>query len=334
MHVVQRLDEDVWKEFVDQHPHGNIFHTPEMFQVFARAKGCQPTVWAVMGQGEQILALFSPVQITVRGGLFRYLTTRAVGYGSVLCAPGPEGREALTLLLRTYNQETKGSLLFTELRNLSDLSDLQPALQESGFAYEAHLNFLLDLARPQAEIWKGIRSNAQRNVRKALKSGVVIEEVNDPARVPAAYALLKQVYKRIQVPLPDQSLFQAAFDILYPRGMLRILTAKVEGVDIGVLTLLMYKGVIYYWYTGPLKEYAAYRAGDLLVWHTLEMGSQNGFHTFDFGGGGKPDEEYGVRDFKAKFGGALVNYGRNVCIHAPLRLRLSQFGYRLVRKYL
>jgi len=83
-----------------------------------------------------------------------------------------------------------------------------------------------------------------------------------------------------------------------------------------------------------LREFSAYRTNDLLVWHALEFGSQNRFRIFDFGGGGKPDEEYGVRDFKAKFGGTLVNYGRHMKIHSPLRLKLSREGYQLMRRFL
>jgi lipid II:glycine glycyltransferase (peptidoglycan interpeptide bridge formation enzyme) len=71
-----------------------------------------------------------------------------------------------------------------------------------------------------------------------------------------------------------------------------------------------------------------------LVWLALEFGCDRGFHTFDFGGGGKPDEEYGVRDFKAKFGGDLVNYGRNVLVHSPIQLQASELGYQLLRRFL
>jgi lipid II:glycine glycyltransferase (peptidoglycan interpeptide bridge formation enzyme) len=116
--------------------------------------------------------------------------------------------------------------------------------------------------------------------------------------------------------------------------MLRTLIAKVDGADIGALMLLLYKDLVYYWYTGTLREFASHRPGDMLVWHSLEFGSQNGFRLYDFGGGGKPAEEYGVRDFKAKFGGELVNFGRNVCIHAPFRLKLSQEGYQMVRRFI
>ena len=53
---------------------------------------------------------------------------------------------------------------------------------------------------------------------------------------------------------------------------------------------------------------------------------------FDFGGAGRPDERYGVREFKAKFGGQQVNYGRFVCVHHPFTLRLTRIGYEIVRR--
>jgi serine/alanine adding enzyme len=95
MRIVHSLDESVWRHFVDNHPQSNIFHTPEMFQVFARARGHRPTLWAaVTGQGEP-LALLLPVQVSVIGGPVRFLTTRAILYGSLLCVPGAEGKAAL-----------------------------------------------------------------------------------------------------------------------------------------------------------------------------------------------------------------------------------------------
>ena len=305
-----------------------------MFEVFSHTRGCSPELWAAVDSDEEILALFLPIKITVINGLLRPFTTRAVSYGSVLCAPHHQGQEALARLLHTYNQKMKGQLLFTELRNLSDMDALQPILQQHGFTYADHLNYLIDLNRPITEIWQSIRSSARRNIQKARKLDVRIEEVNFRNGISVVYSILKQVYKRIQVPLPDVSLFQSAFAVLHPQKMLRIFLAKVNDIEIGVIILLVYRGVMTYWYTGTLREYTSYRAADLLVWNLLELGNQNGFHIFDFGGGGRPQEKYGVRDFKAKFGGSLVNYGRNTLVHAPIRLKLSQQGYELVRRFL
>ena len=70
------------------------------------------------------------------------------------------------------------------------------------------------------------------------------------------------------------------------------------------------------------------------MWRVLEQGNLDGFKTYDFGGAGRPDEEYGLRDFKAKFGGQLVSYGRNIKVHSPNLLRLSEAGYGIYRSLL
>jgi serine/alanine adding enzyme len=317
---------------VYRHPHGRVFHTPEMYQIFERTKRCKPDLWAAVDGSHGPVALMTPVQIALREGLLRRFTSRAVAYASVLCAPVPEAPQALDALLQAYKQETGKSILFTELRKLDDLSHLQPTLCENGFAFEDHLNFLIDLARPLDEIWQQVRSGARRNVRRARRSEVTIETIDNIDQIPRVYALLRAVYRRLQVPLPDISFFQSSFEILYPRGMFRILVAKARDVDIGALTLLLYKDIVIYWYTGTLREFSSHRAADFLVWYALQWGHDHRFRVFDFGGAGKPDEQYGVRDFKAKFGGDLVCYGRNTCVHAPLGLAVSKVGYQLYRR--
>ena len=82
--IVRTLAEGEWRRFVNEHPAGNIFHTPEMFHVFERAKGHRPELWAATRDG-RVLALLLPVKITLMGGPLQPLTTRSVAYGSVLC---------------------------------------------------------------------------------------------------------------------------------------------------------------------------------------------------------------------------------------------------------
>jgi len=61
-------------------------------------------------------------------------------------------------------------------------------------------------------------------------------------------------------------------------------------------------------------------------------GTRSMGNVYDFGGAGKPDEPYGVRDFKAKFGGKLINYSRNTSSHSPRWLAVSKVGYQIYRK--
>ncbi|RPI56079.1 MAG: GNAT family N-acetyltransferase, partial [Chloroflexi bacterium] len=310
-----------------------------------------PALWAAvearsegnLARGdERILALFVPVEVTVPigngagtllGGPLRRLTTRAVVYGSVICAPGVEGEQALDQLLKAYRKEADGRLLFTELRNLAPVDGLRPILDRHGFAYEEHLNFLIDLDRPREEILQSISRRTRRQIRRGLRIGdVLVEEVRDRQGLAEFYGLVRQTYAAAGIPLADISLFEAALDLLVPRQMARFFLARVQGQAAACSVELLYKDTSYGWYGGMDRQYSAYVPNEILTWSIFEWSAQSGYRVYDFGGAGKPDEEYGVRVFKAKFGGELVSYGRNVCVHAPLLLNASKMGYNLFRR--
>lgn len=340
--IVRNLDRESWSRFVLDHPDGNIFHTPEMFDVYERAANHTPQLWAAVethsggngaGGEEHLLALFLPVEITVLGGPLRRLTTRAVVFGSILCQPGAKGEQALARVLEVYRQEADGRVLFTELRNITPLGPLRPVLEREGFAYEEHLNFLVDLDRPAEEILQAITKRTRKRIRSGLRKGdVVVEDVQDSHGLAECYALLRATYAAAEVPLAGVALFEAALEILVPRGMARFFLARVEGKPAACSVELLYKDRSYGWYGGTDREFSSYNPTEILYWHVFEWSAANGYRVYDFGGAGKPDEEYGVRDFKSKFGGELVEYGRNTCVHAPLLLRASKMGYSVARR--
>lgn len=329
--IVNSLDEHVWRGFVDQHPKGNIFHTPEMFQVFARTKGYKPTLWAVVDERYQPLALLLPVQITLKDGLLRPLTTRAIVCGSVLCSTD-KPTQALATLLTSYAQRAKRQAIFTELRNLTDLSTFQQILNQSRFCYEDHYNYLIDLNKPEQDIWQSISQSGRKAIRKSINRGIIVDVIHDRSAIPIFYNLLHQTYRRARVPLPDISLFEAVFDVLVPKGMAKMLLGRVENSYVAASLEMPYKDIIYSWYSGYDWNSRSVYPNDGLVWYILKWGAENGYRSFDFGGAGKLDEFYGVRDFKAKFGGRLVNFGRNTYVHSPFSLALSKVGYRFYRQ--
>jgi hypothetical protein len=274
------------------------------------------------------------VAITTLGGPLRSLTTRIVAFGGPLVASGPDGTRGINTLLDAYQRRGARKSLFTEVRNLVDATDVASALASRGFRHENHLNFLVDLTIPEEEQWRRVAPSARRNIQSARRNGVTVVEAQHPLEVAAGYEVLRDVYARIQVPLPDRSLFDAADAILRPLERFKILLAKLDDHVIGVLTLLLYKDTVLYWYTGTLRAHARSRPGDLLVWHAIELARAGGYRVLDFGGAGKPDEPYGVRDFKAKYGGQLVDHGRDVWVPRDVRLRVATAGYEKLRKFL
>jgi len=110
-----------------------------------------------------------------------------------------------------------------------------------------------------------------------------------------------------------------------------VLARCPEGLA-GARLALLYKGVIFDWYAGADRQRRDARPNHFLVWDMLKWGAEHGYHTFDFGGAGHPDVPYGVREFKSRFNGQMVNFGRDRCVHAPGRLRLSEGAYGLLRR--
>lgn len=331
--IVNTLPEAEWRRFVDAQPDSNIYHTPEMFQVYARVPGHRPTLWAAL-DGDRTLALLLPVEVTLLNGLARPFTTRAIVYGSVLAAPGPQGTAALAELLSAYRRRAGGRVLFTELRNLTRLPEAQPVLQAHGFRYEGHLNFLVDLRQSEDALWRKVSKSGQQSIRTSRNKGTVIEAVTERAQLGEAYALLQAVYARAQVPLAHPGLFEAAFDVLGPPGLFKAFIARAGDRAIGACLALAWRDRVIDWYAGTDRQFAAHAPMEALIWHVITWARASGYSLFDFGGAGRPEEEYGPRKFKAKFGGELVELGRNVHVPSPLRLKVSEYGYRLLRRFL
>lgn len=332
--TIQRyLDPALWREFAAANPDGNIFHTPEMFQVFSRAARHRPACWAAVDEAGRPLALLTPVEVAVLDRPFHLLSSRAVAYGGALCEPSERGRRALAGLLEVYNHYPHAAAVFTELRNQNDTAALQPVFENAGFRHEDHLNYLVDLTQSEAVLWRRIHRSGRQGIHAAEKKGVTVVEAKTEADVGAGYEILRAVYTRTHVPLADRSLFTAAFGLLAPRGMLKLFLAQYEGRTVGAVFNLHYKDRIIGWYGGADRAFHGLATNELLIWHAIRWGQAHGMATFDFGGAGKPGEAYGPREFKAKFGGELVNYGRNTCVHAPWRLRIAEAGYGLRRHF-
>lgn len=332
--IVNTLPCSQWSRFVAEHPDGNIFNTPEMFEVFRHSRGYDPELWAAV-DGARILALFVPVRVSLCDGPLRPFVTRAIAYGGVLAAPGEEGAWAVTRLLKTYKRHVSGVPLFTELRHLSDSSALQSVLKDRGFSFSPQMNYLVDLARPPEAIMASISYRTRRHIRHGLRKGTVtIREAEGPEQIAHCYDLLSRTYKAAGVPLADRSLFDAACKVLRPKNMIRCTLAWVGSTPVAVSIDLLYRETVYGWYGGVDRAFGADNPNELLTWHVFEWGSTHGYRRYDWGGAGVPGKAYGVRDFKSKFGGEEVSFGRNVCIHAPFRFRLSSAVYKVCRRWL
>ena len=64
----------------------------------------------------------------------------------------------------------------------------------------------------------------------------------------------------------------------------------------------------------------------------IDYATKNNFQMFDFLGAGSPNKNYGVREFKSKFGGELLNHGRFIRINKKYLYKIEYLIYS--RKFL
>lgn len=72
----------------------------------------------------------------------------------------------------------------------------------------------------------------------------------------------------------------------------------------------------------------------LVTYSAVRFAAEGGYRFFDMKGAGAPgDGGYGVREFKAKFGGELVEFGRYRHIAHPLLFKIGSIGVKLMKRF-
>lgn len=320
------IDRKEWERFVCDHLQGNVFQTPQMFAAYGATKNYQPIVMACYEEDSLVGILLAVVQKEYKG-LLGKLSARSIIWGGPLVRDNDIG--ILQDLMNEYNRIVKYKAIYTQIRNIYIMDWAKNDFKKLGYDFEEHLNIFIDLNKSEDELWKEVHSKRKNEIRRASKEGTSFTEFSDCDALKKSWPILKDVYQRAKLPLPDISLFQ---NILVSEGVsapLKIFAALNNGQWIGVLLALCWRERVINWYAGAFQKDLSKYPNDLLPWEVILWAKRNGYKLFDFGGAGKPGIPYGVRDFKLKFGGELVNFGRFQKTHKPITMNVAKLGFRL-----
>jgi len=330
--IISEIDKTKWSNFVFNHPKGNIFQTPEMFEVYKNTKNCEPVFLAAVNNNEISGILVAVIQKESTGFLGRF-TARAVISGGPLIADINGREEILKLFLDTLEEKLKKGVIYVQFRNLYDLSSWREYFTSKGYVSEEHLDFISDLTLGEKKLWEKLFSARRNKIRGAQKEGIKVKAADNISQIEEGYSILKKTYSRVKLPLAGKDMFMSAYDILSDKNMASCLMATLENKLIGILFLLRYRDCAYVWYAGSLPEYYTKHPNDILYWEAIEWSRRNNYKIFCFGGAGNPNEKYGVREFKKQFGGDLVNYGRFIKTYKPFCMKMINIAMKL-RKFI
>lgn len=330
---------ETWNQWCSNHAPVHFFQHPAFARLVNESAVYQQGLAVAISEGGTWSATVSYVLLHEHGRAFKTLTTRAVIYGGPVFASNLSEAEKLTAadaILASLTKHLKSRCLFIQFRNFSDSSALETVFKSHGFRFTDRLNLQKPIASPD-EAWLAVSPSRRRQIRQSRENGLQIRPARNLQEVTRFYGLLKQLYRdKVRKPLPAESLFRQFFLLTRSQACGHLLIAEYRG-DIagGILAPLTPGDSIFEWYVCGLdREYQSRKIypSAALTWAAMEAGIAAACHTFDFMGMGLPHIPYGVRDFKARFGGNWVNHGRWLRINAPFSYRLIEIAYNLMRK--
>lgn len=308
-----------------------IFQTFKIYNIFVKVKNYEPIFLVVENNDDELQGILLAIIQKEHGGILGIFSSRSIIYGGPIIVNN--NPEVLCLLLKKYNEMIKRKVIYSQFRNMREYFPGEKAIFEKfGYKYQPHLDIIHNLTKPIEEQWMGLHQGRRKNIRRAEKMGLIFREVRKDTEFEEAYQIVMETYKRAKLPIPDKSLFWESYKDLKENGILKIFIAVFNDEIIATRMVLCSNDLIYDWFAGADKNYLDKYPNDFLPWRIIEWGSKNGYKYFDFGGAGKPNVPYGVREYKIKFGGDLVEYGRFIKNHNPLLMSIGRIGLNIYKQ--
>lgn len=338
----KEIDQGEWSRLVQTSATGTWFQTleafdffesmPELFAPYAFGVVSNPKSDVGLNNEETLRGVCVGYVTVERNPIKQYFTRRAIIIGGPCLADDCTAEEVNALLCAMKSalllgRDGVGSPIYIETRNFNDYSRWKGAFEKAEFEYKRHLNFHVDCADKE-QMWERLSKTRQKQIRRAMRNGV---EVIEPAEedVKKWYAILQEMYRqKVKLPLLPMDFFLNA----YRSGNAKYLMVKYNGEVIGGLMFEMDEKSVYEWYVCGLDSaYERQYPSVVATYAGMEYANAHGRRCCDLMGAGEPGVPYGVRDFKERFGGELVEHGRFVCVREPILYKIGVLGVKIMK---
>lgn len=333
MKIINNIDEidcKQWEALLSSSNTRSFFQTKDCFELYAANPSfMKPFCFAVEEDGILKGVIIGYIQRD-GGRLKQFFSRRAIINGGPLLADNIS-EKALTTLLTECKKSLSSKAIYIESRNFEDYSLFKETFVRCGFDYVPHLNFHIDTSSEDI-VNQNLGKSRKRDIRTSFRDGAEIVEQPTIEDVRDFYAILRDLYKnKVKTPLFPLSFFEH----LHQQEYSKFLFVKLNGQIVGGTVCICLPGyVIYEWFAcGEDGTYKNIYPSTVATYAGIRFAAQNGYHHFDMMGAGKPDEGYGVRDFKAKFGGQLVEHGRYVSVLTPFLYSLGKIGVKFIKRF-
>lgn len=322
------IDPQQWQALVEQSPYATWFQTKEAYEFYAANPNEMKPFAVGINEDNNLKGLVVGYITNEKNSIKQFLTRRAIIIGGPLLDKNISD-EALKILLLAVKRLLK-DVIYIETRNFNDYTQWKSIFEHCGFNYQPHLNFHVDTTSVEL-VESRLGKNRKRDIKTSIRDGATVIEHPTIEQVRTYYAMLKHLYTtKIKTPLFSWGFFEKLY--AHPNG--RFILVELNGEIIGgTVCVELPERCLYEWFVcGRDGEWKSIFPSSLATYAGIRYAAEHGCSRFDMMGAGKPDEAYGVRDFKARFGGEQVEHGRYLCIRKPLLYQIGKLGVKLLKK--
>lgn len=311
-----------WKELVSNSPNATFFQTPECYRFFASLSFMEAFVYGI-SENDRLVGIICGYIISNGNIIKQFFSRRAIVPGGVMVS-SDISNDAISVLFTKVIQELSKKAIYIEMRNYVDYSLYKNTIENTGFKYLPHLNFHVSTTNIESANAK-LSSSKRRQIKQTLRADATIVKAKNTKDVHEFYTILLELYsERVKMPLFPLEFFEKLIKLPEADILLIKLENKVIG---GICCVFLDHRTVSEWFVcgDDARVHRNVYPSVLATWAGIEYAAQNGFQKFDFMGAGKPDQDYGVREFKSKFGGELVEYGRFLYLCNPKLYKLGKY---------
>jgi CelD/BcsL family acetyltransferase involved in cellulose biosynthesis len=268
---------DRWLEYVESRPDALPFHHPAWMAVLAETYGYRPFVLRLADGGGLPM-------MEVRGR--RWVSLPFTDY----CPPlGLSDVPVATLL--------------DETRRRAGVSRVELHAEADGaFERADAVRHVLALQSDPAAVLRTFhRSQVQRNIKRAARSGVVVRRGRSSADLTDVfYRLHLGTRRRLGVPVQPRRFFARLWERMIEPGLGSVLIAEADGAAVAAAVMLEYGDTVVYKFGASDASAWSLRPNHAIFWEAIRAGCEAGRRWFDFGRSDLDDA--GLRQFKGWWG--------------------------------
>lgn len=326
---IKEIDDKAWEGLAQTSSVASWFQTREAYGFFDSLPFLEAFAFGVEGEGRLKGVVVGYIQKD-GGKIKQFLSKRAIITGGPLLADDITNEELYTLL-KELKTRLRRKAIYVETRNFNDYSRWQPVFEKCGFNYDPHYDIWVDSSSLDV-VNENLGKSRKRDIRVSLRDGATLVKQPSVEQVKEYYSILSDLYKKkVKTPLVPFAFFEK----LYQLSSSAFLLVEYEGQIIGGTVCVGLQGKsLYEMYACGMDSISkSIFPSELATFAGIQYAAEQGYPRFDMMGAGSPgDGGYGVRDFKLKFGGELMELGRYNHVNNRLLFGIGKLGVKMMKK--